>query len=247
MLRKLALLAALVVAASTQAKAADISFSSPLLQGQFRSLSKEAGMGLAYRNAAPAAPLGVTGFDAGIEVSGVDIRKETAYWQTATNGDAPSYLVLPKLRIRKGLPFGIDVGGSYSWVPDSNVRAFGFEVSKAILEGSAATPALGIRGSYSRLTGVNDVGMQTFGIDASLSKGFAFLTPFAGAGVVRIDSEPKGELQRLASATVPLSKEHIWQPRLFGGAEVKLLLVRITAEVEYAVRPIYTLRASVGF
>jgi hypothetical protein len=237
-----------LVSAPLAATATDISFTSPLLQSQFRDLSREGGTALAYRKASPATPLGITGFDVGIEVSGADIKKESPYWQSAFGGDAPSYLTLPKLRIRKGLPFGIDVGGMYSWVPDSNVRLFGFELSKAILEGSTVMPALGIRGSYTKLTGVGDLGLDTFGVDATVSKGIAFLTPYAGAGVIRIDSEPRGRLQSLSAAsTAPLSKEQIWQTRLFGGLEMKLLLLRLTAEVEYAVRPIYTLKASAGF
>ena len=147
------------------AGARDISFSSGLIQGQFKELSKEAGAALAYRNAAPAAPLGITGFDVGLEVSIIDIKKESTYWRAALNNDAASYLYIPSLRARKGLPFGIDVGAMYSYVPDSNVKLYGFEVSKAILEGTAVTPALGVRASYTKLAGVNDLDLQTVGID----------------------------------------------------------------------------------
>ena len=76
------------------------------------------------------------------------------YWQKAFGGDAPSYLYLPKIRVRKGLPLGIDIGAMYSYVPDSNIKLYGFEISKAILEGSMATPAVGIRATYTKLAGV---------------------------------------------------------------------------------------------
>lgn len=109
------------------AAARDISFSSGLTQDDFKHLTKEAGTAMAYRNTAPAEPLGITGFDAGIEVSAVSIKKDGTnnYWQNAFNGNAPSYLYLPKIRVRKGLPFGIDVGAMYSYVPDSNIKLYG--------------------------------------------------------------------------------------------------------------------------
>jgi len=235
--------------AASVAGARDIRFSSGLIQSQFKELSKEAGAALAYRNAAPAAPLGITGFDIGAEVSFIDIKKDSEYWQKALGTDTSSYLYIPSLRARKGLPFGIDVGAMYSYVPDSNVKLYGFEVSKAILEGTAVTPALGIRASYTKLAGVSDLDLQTVGIDANISKGFAIITPYAGAGLVWVDSEARGAL---GAGTLPggvrLGEEKLWLPRGFAGARLTILpFVKVTGEIEYAVRPIYTLKAAIDF
>ena len=232
-----------------QSPAADINFTSAIGQSTFNSLSKEAGVALAYKNVAPPHPLGITGFDVGVEMEAVDINKESAYWKAAFNQNAPSYLVFPKLRVRKGLPFGIDIGGMYSNVSNTNVQLYGAEVSKAILEGGAVTPALSVRGTYTRLTGVKDLDIQTYGVDASIGKGFLFLTPYAGAGYLWIDSKATGDLQRLATAAgAPLRAEKLSQGRVFAGLEIKPLpLVRITGEFEYALRPIYSLKAAVGF
>ncbi|GFE56206.1 hypothetical protein [Geobacter sp. AOG1] len=232
-----------------QSLAADISFTSAIEQGAFSSLSKEAGVALAYKNVAPPHPLGITGFDIGVEAEAVDINKESTYWKAAFNNDAPSYLVLPKLRIRKGLPFGIDIGGMYSNVSNTNVQLYGAEVSKSILDGGAATPALGVRATYTRLAGLKDLDIQTYGVDASIGKGFLFLTPYAGAGYLWINSKATGDLQRLATvAGAPLRAEKLSQGRVFAGLEIKPLpLVRITGEFEYALRPIYSLKAAIGF
>ena len=229
--------------------AKDINFGQSIVtQGQFRDLSREAGAAISFKNTAPAAPLGITGFDAGVEVSAVDIKSDSPYWQAAFSGDAPSYLFLPKLRVRKGLPFGIDLGAMYSYVPDSNIKLYGIEVSKAILDGTMATPALGIRGTYSRLAGVNDLDLQTAGLDASISKGFLFLTPYAGAGYLWINSRATGNLSTLAASAGGLKTENIYQPRVFAGLKVSPLpLLGITAEAEYEVRPIYSLKAAVSF
>jgi hypothetical protein len=247
---KRSLLCGVVAAALTLAVspvlAADISFvSRGIDQGAFKNLSKEAGAALGYRNMAPAAPLGITGFDIGVEASAMSIDKSSSHWSAAFNDDAPSYLVIPKIRARKGLPFGIDIGAMYSYVPGSNVKLYGAELSKAILEGSVATPAVGVRATYTKLAGVNDLGLHTYGIDASVSKGFPFLTPYAGAGLMWINSEPKGDLQVLVPS---LTKENISVPRIFGGVVISPLpFLGITVEAEYAVRPIYSLKAAVSF
>lgn len=227
----------------TLAMAKDINFVGALSQGNFKELSKEAGAAISFKNTAPAEPLGITGFDAGVEISAADISG-SGYWDTAF-GDAPSYLVLPKLRVRKGLPWSIDVGAMYSYVPDSNIKLYGFEVSKAILDGTAATPALGVRATYTKLAGVNDLDLQTMGIDASISKGFLFLTPYAGAGGVWISSKAKGKLKVFAPS---LQSEDIFQPRVFAGLKISPLpLFGVTVEAEYQERPIYSLKAALSF
>lgn len=227
------------------AQAKDISFVSAIDQSSFKSLSKEAGAALGYRNLAPAAPLGITGFDIGAEASAMSINQDSSYWKSAFGNDAPSYLIVPKLRARKGLPFGIDVGAMYSYVPGSNIKLYGAELSKSILDGTMATPAVGVRATYTKLAGVNDLALQTYGVDASVSKGFLFLTPYAGAGMLWINSEAKGNLKTLAPS---LKKENISVPRVFGGLAITPFpLLSVTAEAEYAVRPIYSLKVAINF
>lgn len=223
--------------ATGTAVARDIRFPATTTQGAFEDASKEVGMALSFRNNAPPHSLGITGFDAGVELSVAEVDSDSA----AFGNDAPDYLVLPKLRVRKGLPFGIDVGAMYANGGNSDVQLYGVEVSKAILDGGIATPALAIRGSYTRLSGVADLDVQTAGLDASIGKGFLMVTPYGGAGVVWINS-------RYTGALASLKEEHIWQPRGFVGVELKPLpFLRLNAEAEYAVRPIYSLKAAVGF
>ncbi|MDD2897549.1 MAG: hypothetical protein PHI31_02430 [Desulfuromonadaceae bacterium] len=236
--------AAALTLAVSPAMASDIHFTTGIGQGEFKSLSKEAGAALGYRNLAPAAPLGITGFDIGAEVSAIDINKNSTYWNAAFGSDAPSYLYIPKLRARKGLPFGIDVGAMYSYVPNSNIKLYGAELSKSIIDGNVALPAVGVRATYTKLAGVTDLALQTYGIDASVSKGILFLTPYAGAGMMWVSSEAKGNLKTLSS----LSKETSTVPRVFGGLRISPLpLIGVTLEAEYAERPIYSLRAAISF
>jgi len=237
--------AALVIATAGLGQARDLKFTSPLTQGEFKDFSKEAGTALSYHNLAPSVTLGITGFEVAAQGVTVNVPQKTSYWVSAFGSDAPDFLVIPSLRARKGLPFGIDVGAMYSYVPDSNIKLYGVEISKAILDGGLITPTLGVRGSWSKLAGVDDLDLQTFAADVNLSKGFVLLTPYVGAGIVRIESKPKGNLLTLSPT---LTDEGITQPRYFGGVRLSLIpLVSITGEVEYAERATYSLKAAVGF
>ena len=232
---------ALLVMTAANALAWDIKIPGTYVQSEFKDLTKELGSAIAYRNMAPAEPLGITGFDVAAQVSAISLDNNSAFWQKATNNDAPSYVAYPSVRARKGLPFSIDVGAMYTYVPGTDIKVYGVEVSKAILDGTLATPAVGVRGTYTKLVGVSDLSLQTAGFDASISKGFLFLTPYAGAGMVWIDGKYDGN-------AVSLKKESMWQPRGFAGLKISPLpLVGITGEVEYAARPIYSLKLGLSF
>jgi len=235
-------LTALLVMIAANAFAWDIKIPAGYGQSEFKDLTKELGSAIAYRNLAPAEPLGITGFDVAAQVSAISLDNNSAFWKNVSS-NAPSYAAFPSIRARKGLPFSIDVGAMYTYVPGTDIKVYGVEVSKAILDGTLATPAVGVRGTYTKLVGVNDLSLQTAGIDASISKGFLFLTPYAGAGMVNINGKYDGSL-----AGVTLKKENFWQPRGFAGLKISPLpLVGITGEVEYAARPIYSLKLGVSF
>ena len=232
----LALLA--VMATACNSMAWDIKIPG-LVQEEFKDLTKEFGSAIAYRNLAPAAPLGITGFDVAAQASFISIDNEAAQWKKVTGNDAPDYIAYPTIRARKGLPFGIDVGAMYSYISNTSIQLYGAEISKAILEGGIASPAVGIRGTYTRLAGAGDLSLQTAGIDASISKGFIFLTPYAGGGMLWIDGKDNSNT---------LKSESMWQPRGFVGVKISPLpLLGLTAELEYAARPIYSVKLGVSF
>src|SRR5436189_227364 len=54
----------------------------------------------------------------------------------------------------------------------------------------AVNPALGLRGTYSKLSGVDQLELNTKGLELTISKGFAFFTPYAGVGHVWTESTP---------------------------------------------------------
>ena len=108
------LLTALFVMTSANAFAWKIQIPAGYGQGEFKDLTKELGSAIAYRNLAPAEPLGITGFDIAVQTSAISIENNSSYWEKATGSDAPDYITYPSVRLRKGLPFGIDIGVMYT-------------------------------------------------------------------------------------------------------------------------------------
>jgi hypothetical protein len=213
-----------------------------LSQSLFRDLSEQLGLALAYHPLAPAEPLGLLGFDIGVELTASDIDESAQFW-TDINSDLPGYLTFPKLHAQKGLPFGIDVGLVYSQVPSSNIGMWGGEVKWAILKGTIATPALSLRGSYTTLFGVDGLDVSTYGADLSISKGFGPFTPYAGVGQLAINSGTDA----LSDVGIPLQDESVSQTHGFIGAKLSFLMLSVVAEADFAAIPTYGLRLNLSF
>jgi len=206
---------------SVSAQAANLDAVGALNQSQFRLLSEDLGAALSYKPLSPSEPLGVTGFDIGIEVTATQLANPVAF-NAATSGGSLDTLVLPKLHLHKGLPFGLDIGVFYSSVPDSNIKLWGAELRYAVVKGSTATPAVALRGSYSALEGVDQLKFTTTGADLSISKGFAMFTPYAGIGKVWVRSTP--------DASVPLAEEDFDLNKVFVGVNMNLAMINIAVE-----------------
>ena len=200
----------------------DIDNLQALVQTEFKSFSKDLGAVLSYKAVSPAEPLGLTGFDIGLEVTGTEL-KYSNIWDKASSGSAPSTVPVPKLHVIKGLPFNIDVGAVYTKVPSTNISLLGGELRYAFLEGGVATPAVAVRGTFTKLSGVDQLDFSTKGLELSISKGFAMLTPYAGVGEVWVDSKPK---------VTGLTKESFQQTKYFVGANVNLGLLNVALDYD---------------
>ena len=162
-----------------------------LTQAQFRDLSSDLSAAVSYKAVVPIEGLGITGFDLGVEVTATKLAHQSA-WDTASSGSAPSTVYIPKVHLHKGLPAGFDIGAFYATAPDTNINVWGAELRYALISGGVATPAVGLRGTYSKLAGVDQLSLSTKGLELGISKGFAFLTPYAGVGRIWTESTPVG-------------------------------------------------------
>jgi hypothetical protein len=196
-----------------------------LLQSEFKAFSQDLGAALSYKAVSPAEPLGLTGFDIGLEVTGTKLNHSDV-WDKASSGSAPSTLPIPKLHVIKGLPFNFDVGAVYTKIPTTNISLLGGELRYAILEGGVASPAVAVRGTFTKLSGVDQLDFSTKGLELSVSKGFAMLTPYAGVGEVWVDSKPK------ADAASVLNKESFQQTKYFAGVNINFALLNIDLDYD---------------
>ena len=194
----------------------------PLTQSEFRLLSEDLGSALSYKPITPAEPLGTSGFDFGLAVSSTDMKRSSQAW-LKSSGSSINNLYIPKLHIAKGLPFNLDVAAFYSSIPSTNIKLYGGELRYAILEGGIAAPAIAIRGSYTKMSGVNQLSFDTKGLDISISKGFALFTPYAGFGRVWSNSTPQ---------VSTLSAEKFSQSKLFVGTNMNFGLTNFALEAD---------------
>jgi hypothetical protein len=185
------LLIAVLGATASMAQAADLNTLQLLSQSEFRLLSEDLGAILSFKPLIPSEPLGLTGFDIGVGVSGTVLENRSVWEKAAGGSSVPSTLVVPSLRAHKGLPFDIDVGLSVSRVPTAGITVTGGELRWAPLAGNTVLPAIALRASMSAMSGVDQLKLRTLGFDVSVSKGFLFATPYAGLGTVNVKSKPE--------------------------------------------------------
>lgn len=218
--RTLFVLAALACASSAYAGKVDQLQNAT--QSEFRLLSEDLGAALSYKLLSPAEPLGITGFDVSVSASETKLENARILEKVSSSSVSPNFIV-PRVQIEKGLPFNIDIGASYSAVPKTDIRLIGLEAKYSILPGGVATPAVAVRGSYTRLTGVDQLDFDTKAIDVSVSKGFAIATPYIGVGSVWVTSTPKN---------VPLSEETFNLTKVFGGVNLNFGLFNMGFEAD---------------
>jgi len=223
---KTAFVSAIFVAVSLPAAAKDINNIGALDQDQFHAFSQDLAATLSYKPLTPTAPLGISGFDIGLAATATKIKNSDVLNQVGA-GDQ-STLALPSLRVNKGLPLNIDVGAMVGEVPGTNVRVYGGELRYALVPGGAATPAIGIRGSYTKLTGVDQLDFNTKGLDLSISKGFLVFTPYAGIGRVWATSNPKD----LTANPNNLSRESLSVNKTFVGLNMNFGVTNLVFEAD---------------
>jgi hypothetical protein len=232
MIRRLAWVA---LAAAAPLHAADFPLIRSVAQGEFRGISEDLGAAFAYKGVTPATTLGVIGFDIGVEVT--DTRIENSSFFRQAGADASSHIVIPKLHVHKGLLGGFDVGAFVGGASEVNATLYGADLRYAIVEDGLVSPAVGLRLSGTKATGLGDLSIATVAFDATVSKRFTLVTPYAGAGIVRVQSKVRG---------APLAEERFNQGRFFAGVNLNLLAANFALEAE-KMGDNTSLSAKVGF
>lgn len=235
----LALAAAALALAQAPARAADFNLIGLLNQAEFRAFSEDVGAAASYKGVIPAESLGLIGFDIGVTAGVTEVSNRDVLRKAAGGASIPKALPVTSLRVHKGLPFDIDIGATLMQLPGTNVRAVGGELRWAFVAGSTVLPALAVRVSGTRLSGVDGLDMDTVGADLSISKGFAMLTPYAGIGTVQVKSAAPGSSLRGESFTLP---------KRFIGLNIALVPLALVLEGERTGKATsYSVKAAIRF
>jgi hypothetical protein len=194
-----------------------------------------------HRAFEPASPLGLAiGLDVGLDF--VASRMTADFRQALTvagvQGSLPDYVLLPRLNIHKGLPWGVDLGFSYIGYQGNSIT--GYEAKWAFLRGAAVKPSVAVRVSHTAST-LFFMKTNTTKIDAVVSKTVGwFLEPYLGAGLQIIS----GSIETPAGvpdlpADVPRSHSTA-SPHVYAGLPLKLVFLHLTAEYDYSFTGIQT-------
>jgi hypothetical protein len=154
-------------------------------QARFESLMIELGHLTAPVFLSPAESLGLNGFAIGFVGSVAPIKGGEAYWTEVTEGKPASAVFIPRVHIRKGLPFSFEVGTQLAYIPESQMFVVGAELKWSLNEGFYYVPDVAVRVSINHTVGPKEFELTTGGWDLSISHSFGLggmvtLTPYAG-------------------------------------------------------------------
>jgi hypothetical protein len=150
----------------------------------FERLVSELAVTVSQPVSAGAATLGPAGFYLGVSSTVTPISASQFPWRNGTLGDGSSKrntspdgaLMWNRFAVRKGLPFGFEIGTSAGQGVDSSMWVLSAELKWAILEGFHSGlghfPDLAIHGVLSSVVGARALSMRTDSFDITLSKPF---------------------------------------------------------------------------
>lgn len=135
-----------------------------------------------------AATDGPRGFYVGLSVAATTIRSSERYWTRGTRGSDPAAAGNPdvsslstwnRLEVRKGLPFGFELGSSLGFGTGTSLWVLSAQLKLALFEGFrtgfGALPDVALRAGAQTLIGSNEVAISTQNLDVTLSKPFVIL------------------------------------------------------------------------
>ena len=189
MRRALTAFAVMAALSSAAVAGTTIALAPGMSQPEFQQFSEDLGAAFSYRDPAPNAPRRHHALS--VHVGASEALISDGGGLAAGTQDSTNHLVLSSLYLNQNLPFGIEIGGAYTVVPNSNIRLLGAEASYVLFPGNHKWPALAVRATYSRLAGVPELNFSTAGLELSISRQFGRITPYAGLGELSVNSSPR--------------------------------------------------------
>lgn len=225
--------------------AGDIAFDPTITEEEFRTFSAVVGQATFATPVEPASARSIFGFDIGIAATAVPIDENADYWIHATGSDISTggYLAAPRLVVSKGLGVAT-IAGTYMTVPNSGASVIGGSLDVPIIRGGLIEPSLSFRGSYSDLRGVDVFNLKTYGGELFLSKGFGPLTPYIGAGMMRVKSN--GIIEPIGEYPGAELSDDFDEQRVTVGLKFSLLVMKFVLEGTQSEETTYAAKVSFG-
>ncbi|HOI08934.1 MAG TPA: hypothetical protein PK313_00525 [Myxococcota bacterium] len=147
----------------------------------------------------PIHSLGGHGFDVSLTTGLSTVHRDRDYWTPDGAGrpgvaSGPGDLfVTSQIGVRKGLPYGLRLGGTVTHLYDSNLWGIGLELGWAFVDGYKWAPDIGIVASVGTLLGSDDFLMIQVSPALVLSKRFAVaglfhLAPYLAYNVLYVNA-----------------------------------------------------------
>jgi hypothetical protein len=166
--------------------------------------------------------------------------ERSSAWQDLTEDGAPSPVqYVPRLTVRKGLPWAIEVGGSAGWLAATRQFVVGGYGRWAALDNWPKVPDLAIQMGYQAYVGNDQLDMGTFDLDVSLGYTFAArstgtkpgsaFSPYVGWSLLAMHARPGtvqvdgvGAVTAWAGQARPgVDPRNFLFHRVFGGVEIQ--------------------------
>jgi len=208
---------------------------SNLINSQFKSYAENLSSAQSHRALSRRGASGASELNIGVELTSTTIERDS-FLEEYTSSESPNILYLPKFHVNTGQNYGWNAGAFYSSVPASDIEIYGGELSYSLNTRHEYLPSVSVRGTYSQLTGVDDLLLTSTGLELSVSKGFSGLTPYAGIGTTRLDGE-----YQLDGYTSRLTHN-----KYFMGLQFNLGMFSLSAEAEQTDEE-STTKAKMGF
>jgi hypothetical protein len=170
----------------------------------FKKLMSQWGFAFAPSAMHSARTTGYGGFQLTLEGAFTQISNGADYWKRGTRGEAdaqsgrPAFenaspeglLQLYSVKLRKGFGFGLELAGSFGFMPKTQLFSGGADVRLALLEGFRTggfgmLPDIAVGGGVRTVTGTPQFQLTVAAVDAQISKpitvhDFSVLTPWLG-------------------------------------------------------------------
>jgi len=176
----------------------------------FKKIISQYGFAFAPLAMYPARTTGFGGFQMGIQAAYTNIDRKADYWQNGTQGpvdpntgqnsirnNSPdSWLQVYNFNVRKGLPFGFELGVNIGYMVRTSIVSGGADVRWALLEGFrtgllGVLPDLAIGAGVRTITGTSEMQLTVASGDGIVSKPIpiadsSVFTPYIGYQFIRI-------------------------------------------------------------